>query len=64
MRRREFITLVGGAGATIDARKGTSDPDNGCQARKPQLTCDLDAAGSPGFTAVHLDRHRFSNRNH
>jgi hypothetical protein len=51
-------------GVTIEARYGTSDPDNGCPATKPQLTYDLDAAGSFGFTAVYLNRHRFSKRNH
>jgi hypothetical protein len=38
-------------GATIDARDGTSDPDNGCPTTKPKLILDLDATGSSGFTA-------------
>jgi hypothetical protein len=38
-------------GATIDARHGTSDPDNSYPATKPQLAFDLDAAGGFGCTA-------------
>ena len=49
---------------TFNARWGTSDPDNSCSVTKPKLTFDLDAAGSFGFRAVYLNRHRFSKRNH
>jgi hypothetical protein len=62
-RRHDCHRLVQ-CGVTIDARYGTSDPDNSCPATKPELTYDLDAAGSSSFTAVYLNRHRFSKRNH
>jgi hypothetical protein len=39
-------------GVTIDARHGTSDPDNSCSTTKPELTYDLDAAGSSSFSAL------------
>jgi hypothetical protein len=51
-------------GVTIDARNGTSDPDNSCPAKKPKLTYDLHGAGSPSFMAVYLNRRGFSKRNH
>jgi hypothetical protein len=49
---------------TFDAHEGTSDPDNSCPTTKLELTFDLDAAGSSSLTAVYLNRHRFSKRNH
>jgi hypothetical protein len=36
-------------GVTIEARYGTSDPDNSCSARNPELTY---APGSSSFPAV------------
>jgi hypothetical protein len=38
-------------GVSFDARQGTSNPANSCPATKPELTFDLDAALSSGFTA-------------
>jgi hypothetical protein len=51
-------------GVTIDARDGTSDPDSSYPATKPELTFDLDATGSSSFTAVYVNRCRFSKRDH
>jgi hypothetical protein len=50
-RRHDCHRLVQ-CGVTIDARSGTSDPDNCCPATKPELTHDLDTAGSSRFPAV------------
>jgi hypothetical protein len=47
-RRHDCHRLVQ-CGVTIDARYGTSDPDNSCPATKPELTFDLDAAGKFEF---------------
>jgi hypothetical protein len=47
-RRHDCHRLVQ-CGVTIDARHGTSDPDNSWLATKPKLTHDFDAAGSFEF---------------
>ncbi len=62
-RRHDCHRLVQ-CGVTIDARSGTSDPDNCCPATKPELTLNLDTAGSSSFSAVCSNRHGFSERNH
>jgi len=61
--RRDDCHRLVQCGVTIDARYGTNDPDNSCPPTKPELTFDSDAAGSLGFTAVYLNRQRFSKRN-
>jgi hypothetical protein len=50
--RRHACHRLVQCGVTIDARYGTSDPDNSCPATKPEWTYDLDTGGSSSFTGV------------